>query len=70
MTATFAAGQIAGPFTVSLFAGRSNTFAITRLMAATALVFGNWALWRTTSTSISLQMQERNPRDALPCTSQ
>jgi predicted MFS family arabinose efflux permease len=66
VTAAFAAGQIAGPFTVNLFAGWSNTFAITSLMAATALVLGNWALWRTTSNAFDSSSETRpEPRAAL-----
>ena len=44
MTAAFAVGQIAGPLSVSLFAGSSNAFTVTSIMAASALVVGNFVL--------------------------
>jgi predicted MFS family arabinose efflux permease len=44
MTAAFAVGQIAGPLTVSLFAGSSNAIAIPSIIAASALVVGNLVL--------------------------
>jgi MFS family permease len=44
MTAAFAVGQIAGPLTVSLLAGWSNAFEIPSLIAASALVVGNFVL--------------------------
>jgi predicted MFS family arabinose efflux permease len=44
MTAAFAVGQIAGPLTVSLFAGSSNAFTVTGIIAALALVLGNCVL--------------------------
>ena len=45
MTAAFAIGQIAGPLTVSLFAGSSNAVALPSIIAASALVVGNLVLW-------------------------
>jgi predicted MFS family arabinose efflux permease len=45
MTAAFATGQIAGPLTVSLFAGSSNAVALPSIIAASALVIGNLVLW-------------------------
>jgi predicted MFS family arabinose efflux permease len=44
MTAAFATGQIAGPLTVSLFAGSSNPVALPSIVAASALVIGNLVL--------------------------
>jgi MFS family permease len=44
MTAAFAAGQIAGPLTVSLLTGSGSAFRIGSIIAALALVVGNWAL--------------------------
>jgi MFS family permease len=44
MTAAFAVGQIAGPLTVSLFAGSSSAFAAGSLIAAAALLVGNGVL--------------------------
>jgi hypothetical protein len=44
MTAAFAVGQIAGPMTVSLFAGSSSAFTIASMIAALALVIGNGVL--------------------------
>jgi len=44
MTAAFAAGQIAGPLTVSLFGGSSNAIAIPSIIAASALMVGNIVL--------------------------
>lgn len=44
MTAAFAVGQIAGPLTVSLFAGSGNAFEIPSVIAASALVIGNLVL--------------------------
>jgi MFS family permease len=44
MTAAFATGQIAGPLTVSLFAGSSNAVALSSIVAASALVIGNLVL--------------------------
>lgn len=44
MTAAFAVGQIAGPLTVSLLAGSSSAFRMASIIAALALVAGNWAL--------------------------
>jgi MFS family permease len=44
MTAAFAVGQIAGPLTVSLFAGSGNAFAVPSIIAASALVAGNLVL--------------------------
>ena len=44
MTAAFAVGQIAAPLTVSLFAGSSNAFTVTSIIAALALVLGNCVL--------------------------
>jgi hypothetical protein len=44
MTAAFAVGQIAGPLSVSLFAGSGNAFAITSIIAALGLVLGNCVL--------------------------
>jgi MFS family permease len=44
MTAAFALGQIAGPMTVSLFAGSSSAFTIASMIAALALVIGNCVL--------------------------
>jgi Uncharacterised MFS-type transporter YbfB len=44
MTAAFAVGQIAGPLTVSLFAGSSNAFTVASIIAALALVLGNCVL--------------------------
>jgi predicted MFS family arabinose efflux permease len=44
MTAAFAVGQIAGPLTVGLFSGSSNTIAVPSLIAASALVLGNIVL--------------------------
>ena len=44
MTAAFAAGQIAGPLTVSLLAGSSNAFRVASIIAALALVVGNCVL--------------------------
>jgi MFS family permease len=44
MTAAFAVGQIAGPLTVSLLAGSSSTFRVVSIIAALALVVGNWVL--------------------------
>jgi MFS family permease len=44
MTAAFAAGQIAGPLTVSLLAGSSNAFSVASIIAALALVVGNCVL--------------------------
>jgi MFS family permease len=45
MTAAFATGQIAGPLTVSLFAGSSDAVALSSIIAASALVIGNLVLW-------------------------
>jgi predicted MFS family arabinose efflux permease len=44
MTAAFATGQIAGPLTVSLFAGSSNAVALSSIIAASSLVIGNLVL--------------------------
>jgi MFS family permease len=44
MTAAFAAGQIAGPLTVSLFAGSSSAFRVASIIAALALAVGNCVL--------------------------
>jgi MFS family permease len=44
MTAAFAAGQIAGPLTVSLLAGSSNAFSVASVIAAVGLVVGNCVL--------------------------
>jgi predicted MFS family arabinose efflux permease len=44
MTAAFAVGQIAGPLTVSLFAGWGDAFAISSLIAAAGLAAGNCVL--------------------------
>jgi MFS family permease len=44
MTAAFAVGQIAGPLSVSLFAGSSNAFTVTSIIAALGLVLGNCVL--------------------------
>lgn len=44
MTAAFAVGQIAGPLTVSVFAESNNAIAISSIIAASALVAGNFAL--------------------------
>jgi MFS family permease len=44
MTAAFAAGQIAGPLTVSLLAGSSSAFSVASIIAALALVVGNCVL--------------------------
>jgi MFS family permease len=44
MTAAFAAGQIAGPLTVSLLAGSSSAFRVASIIAALALVVGNCVL--------------------------
>jgi len=44
MTAAFAVGQIAGPLTVSLFAGSDAAFATSSLIAAAGLVAGNCVL--------------------------
>jgi MFS family permease len=44
MTAAFAAGQIAGPLTVSLLAGSSSAFSMASIIAALALVAGNCML--------------------------
>jgi hypothetical protein len=44
MTAAFAVGQIAGPLTVSLFAGSSSAFAAGSMIAAAALLVGNCVL--------------------------
>jgi predicted MFS family arabinose efflux permease len=44
MTATFAVGQIAGPLTVSLFAGSGSAFTAASMIAALALVVGNVVL--------------------------
>jgi MFS family permease len=44
MTAAFAIGQIAGPLTVSLFAGSGDAFAISGLIAAAGLVASNCVL--------------------------
>ena len=44
MTAAFATGQIAGPLTVSLFAGSSNAVALSSIIAASSLVIGNIVL--------------------------
>ncbi len=44
MTAAFAVGQIAGPLTVSLFAGSSSAFTAASIIAALALVVGNFVL--------------------------
>jgi MFS family permease len=44
MTAAFAAGQIAGPLTVSLLAGSSSAFTVASIIAALALVVGNCVL--------------------------
>jgi MFS family permease len=44
MTAAFAVGQIAGPLTVSLFAGSSNAFEVPSIIAASALAIGNFVL--------------------------
>jgi hypothetical protein len=44
MTAAFAAGQIAGPLTVSLFGGSSNAIAIPSIIAASVLMVGNIVL--------------------------
>ena len=44
MTAAFAVGQIAGPLTVSLFAGSSSAFTAASIIAALALVVGNFVI--------------------------
>jgi MFS family permease len=44
MTAAFAVGQIAGPLTVSLFAGSGSAFAAGSMIAAAALLAGNCVL--------------------------
>jgi MFS family permease len=44
MTAAFAVGQIAGPLSVSLFAGSTNAFTVTSISAALGLVLGNCLL--------------------------
>ena len=44
MTAAFAIGQIAGPLTVSLFAGSDNAVALSSIIAASSLVIGNLVL--------------------------
>lgn len=44
MTAAFAAGQIAGPLTVSLLAGSGSAFKAASIIAALALVVGNCVL--------------------------
>jgi hypothetical protein len=44
MTAAFAVGQIAGPLSVSFFAGLSNAFTVTSIIAALGLVLGNCVL--------------------------
>jgi predicted MFS family arabinose efflux permease len=44
MTAAFATGQIAGPLTVSLFAGSDDAIALPSIIAASALVVGNLIL--------------------------
>ena len=44
MTAAFATGQIAGPLTVSLFAGSGNAVVLPSIIAASALVIGNLVL--------------------------
>jgi len=44
MTAAFAVGQIAGPLTVSLFAGSGSAFTTASIIAALALVIGNLVL--------------------------
>jgi MFS family permease len=44
MTAAFAVGQIAGPLTVSLLAGSSSAFRVASIIAALALVGGNYVL--------------------------
>jgi hypothetical protein len=44
MTAAFAAGQIAGPLTVSLLAGSSSAFSVASIIAALAPVVGNCVL--------------------------
>jgi MFS family permease len=44
MTAAFALGQIAGPLTVSLFAGSERAFTIASIIAALALVLANVVL--------------------------
>ena len=46
MTAPFAVGQIAGPLSVSLFAGSSDTFTVTSIIPALGLVLGNFVLKR------------------------
>jgi MFS family permease len=43
-TAAFAVGQIAGPLTVSLFAGSHNAFQVPSTIAAAALVISNFVL--------------------------
>jgi predicted MFS family arabinose efflux permease len=59
MTAAFAVGQIAGPLTVSLFAGSSNAFEVPSLIAASALAIGNFVL--------SAGRRDREGNDDLPC---
>jgi MFS family permease len=44
MTAAFAAGQMAGPLTLSLLAGSSSAFRLASIIAALALVVGNCVL--------------------------
>jgi MFS family permease len=44
MTAAFAVGQIAGPLTISLFAGSGSAFTAASIIAALALVVGNFVL--------------------------
>jgi hypothetical protein len=44
MTAAFATGQIAGPLTVSLFAGSGGGIALPSIIATSALVVGNLVL--------------------------
>jgi MFS family permease len=44
MTAAFAVGQIAGPLSVSFFAGSSNAYTVTSIVAALGLVLGNFLL--------------------------
>ena len=56
MTAAFAAGQIAGPLTVSLLAGSSSAFSVASIIAALALVVGNCVL------SIDNTVTRRLPR--------
>lgn len=47
MTASFALGQIIGPLLVSAIAAWPHGFAIALIVAAVALVWGGWALWRS-----------------------